>query len=141
VDHRTIGPELSENLVGSRSIDYRDVVVDNPDRLPITELQDGESIEIPVDVEDDETLNIYRWGAYDVLDGTAPVGLDVELLDNSDTVKTAENTPDTQDDRTPVASYVNTSGTVSVFKLRAKNDTGVAIDSPGVGTHFGYVVV
>lgn len=59
-DHRTLGSELSEDLVGSRSIDYHEVVIDNPERLPITELKDGESIEIPVRVDDGETLEVYR---------------------------------------------------------------------------------
>ena len=140
-DHRDIGPELGENLAGRTAIDYRDVVVDNPNRLPIAELEDGESVELAIPVDDGETLEVYRWGAFDVSDGTAPTGLDVELLDDTDTVQASENTPNTQDDRTPVASYENTSGTVSVFNLRAKNDTGSAIDSPGVGPHFGYVVI
>ena len=140
VDHRTIGPELSKDLVGSRSIDAADIAVHNPERLPITELGDGESIEIPVRVSDGEMLRVHRWGAYDVADGTAPLGLNVELLDGNDTVQMSENTVDTHDDRTAVASHENTSGSTAVFKLRAKNTTGSAIDSPGVGAHFGYLV-
>lgn len=140
-DNRSIGPELGENVAGRTAIDYRDVVVDNPERLPITELKDGDSIEIPVRVEDSETLEVYRWGAFDALDGSTPTGLDVELLDGADTVQASENTQNNEDDRTPIASYQNTSGSVSVFKLRAINLTGSAIDAPGVGTHFGYKVV
>ena len=140
LDRRTIGPELSKDLVGSRSIDAGDIAVHHPERLPITELGDGESIEIPVRVSDGEALHVHRWGAYDVADGTAPTGLDVELLDGTDTVQMSENTVDTHDDRIPVVSHENTSGSTSVFKLRAKNTTGSVIDSPGVGAHFGYLV-
>jgi hypothetical protein len=138
---RDIGPELGENLAGRKAIDYREVVFDNPERLPIAELADGESIELPVRVDDGDTLEVYRWGTFDVSNGTAPSGLDVELLDDGDTVHLSANTADTRNDRIPVASYENTSGSKSVFKLRAKNDTGDAIDSPGVGAHFGYLVV
>ena len=140
VDNRTIGLELSKDLVGSMSIDAADIAVYNPERLPITELGDGESIEIPVRVSDGETLRVHRWGAYDVADGTAPPDIDVQLLDDTDTIQMSENTVDTHDDRTAVVSHENTSGSTAVFKLRAKNTTGSAIDSPSVGTDFGYLV-
>jgi len=122
-----------------------ELVVDDPDRLPAAELDTGESIEIPVPVDDTETLEVYRWGAYDAADHTAPTGLDVELVDGADTVQAAANTTNTQDTGAPVASYQNTSGSTQVFKLRAKNDSGSAIGDadtdPGVGSHFGYRVV
>jgi hypothetical protein len=140
-DHRDIGPKLSENLVDGRTIDYRDVVVDNPDRLPIAELEDGDSIELAIPVDDGEMLEVYRWGGFDVSDGLAPSGLDVELLDGDDTVRVSSNTSNEQDNRTPLASYENSSGSRSIFKLRAINTTGSVIDNPGVSAHFGYVVV
>jgi len=115
-------------------------VTDHPDVPPIAELEDTESIELPIVVNDTETLEVYRWGAYDASDGTATTGLDVELLDASDTVQTSANTADNRNSSTPVASYQNTSGTTSIFKLRAYNGTGSAIDTPGVGCHFGYTV-
>lgn len=96
-------------------------------------------------MEDGETVAVYCWGAFDASDYTAPTGLDVELLDGADTVQIAENTTNTEDTEAPVASYQNTSGSVSVFKLRAKNDSGAAIGdadgAPGVGSHFGYLVI
>lgn len=161
IDKRQIGRTLSENIVkgrelaensvarahvsasaiGSDEVDLIELIIEQPLSPPIAALEDGESIEIPVRVDDGGTLKIYRWGAFDVSDGTAPTNLDVELLDGGDSVQISENTPDTQNDRTPVASYENTSGTLSIFKLRAKNDTGDAIDNPGIGSHFGYVVV
>lgn len=140
-DHRNIGPEIGENLAGRMAIDYREVVVDNPHRLPLTVLDDGESIELAIRVADGETLEVYRWGAFNASHGSTPSGLNVELLDGADTIQASENTGNTQDDRTPVASYENTSGSASVVKLRAKNDTGATIDAPGVGAKFGYVVV
>lgn len=140
-DHRDIGPELGENLAGQRAIDYRDIVVDTPDQLPIAELADGESIELAIPVDVGETLEVYRWGAFDAADGTAPTGLTIELLDGVDTVQAFANTADEQNREVPVASYENNSGSMSVFNLRAKNDTGGTLDTPGVGSHFGYVVV
>ena len=52
----------------------------------------------------------------------------------------SENTVDTHDGRTAVASHENTSGSTAVFNLRAKYTTGSAIDSIGVATHFGRLV-
>ena len=74
-DHRDIGPQLSEKIAGRTAIDYREVVVDNPERLPITVLKNGESIEVPVYVDDGETLAVYRWGAFDASSALAPPGL------------------------------------------------------------------
>jgi hypothetical protein len=116
-------------------------MAETPDQLPLTELADGDSIEITVVVDDQETLEVYRWGAYDASDGSTPTGLDVELLDGGDTVQASENTQDNSDKTSPVASHQNTTGSTSIYKLRAKNGTGSAIDSPGVGAHFGFVVV
>lgn len=114
------------------------------DRNRATELSDGDSIEIPIPVADGETLKVYRWGAYDASDYTAPTGLDVELVDGGDVVQTAANTTNNQDTTSPVASYTNSTGSVQVFKLRVKNDTGSAIGDaagdPGIGSHFGYLV-
>jgi hypothetical protein len=139
-DHRDIDPEFGENLVGRTAIDYRDIVVDTPNRVPIAELNHGESIELAIPVDDGETLEVYRWGAFDASDGMAPAGLDVQLLDGTDNVQATSGTSDEQDRYLPVASYKNNSGSMSVFNLRAKNDTGSVLDTPGVGSHFGYVV-
>ena len=133
--------KLQTDSVDIDSLDVPELVVDQPEVLPITELEDTESVELPIVVQDAETLEVYRWGAFDVSDGSVPTGLDVELLDDSDTTQASENTRDSSSTSTPVASYQNSSGTVSIFKLRAKNDTGSAIDSPGVGSQFGYRVV
>jgi hypothetical protein len=99
---------------------------------PSAALDDTESIELAVRVPDGSTLEVYRWGAFQVSDGTAPTGLDCELLDGADTVQASENTANTESDAAPVASYTNSSGSVSVFKLRALNGTGGTIGSPGV---------
>lgn len=132
--------ELDADTLGADTLTAA-VVVARPERLPIAALEAGESYEIPVRVADGETLHVHRWGAYDVSDGSVPTGLDVELVDGSDTVQAAENTANTQDASAPVASYQNSSGSVSIFKVRTANDTGSAIESPGIGAHFGYVVV
>lgn len=119
-------------------------VVQAPDRNRAAELDAGESIEIPIPVEDGETLNVYRWGAFDASDHTAPTGLDVELVDGGDVVQAAANTTNSQNLTSPVASLTNTTGGIVVYKLRAKNDTTSAIGdtdtAPGVGAHFGYRV-
>jgi len=99
---------------------------------PSAALDGGESLELAVRVPDGSTLEVYRWGAFQVSDGTAPTGLDCELLDGADTVQASENTANTESDAAPVASYTNSSGSVSVFKLRALNGTGGTIGSPGV---------
>jgi len=78
--------------------------------------------------------------AFDASDGTAPTGLDVELVDGSDTVQASANTVNNQSTSTPVASFTNASGSTSVFKLRVNNTTGSAINSPGVGAKFGWQV-
>jgi len=109
-------------------------------RFDITALDDTESREIPLRVDDTETLEVYRWGAFDASDGTAPTGLDVELVDGSDTVQASANTVNNQSTSTPVASFTNSSGSTSVFKLRVNNTTGSAINSPGVGANFGWQI-
>ena len=123
------------------AVDLPAVVVDHPERPPIAELNDTQSIEIPVRVPDGSTLEVYRWGAFDASDGTAPTGLTAELLDGGDTVQASENTANTQNRSSPIASHSNSSGSASIFKLRAYNGTGNAINSPGVGSVFGFRVV
>jgi hypothetical protein len=157
-DHRPIGPTIeatntvydsqrtgsvdvvSPDAITDVELDFPAVVAEHPDRLPIAELDDGESIEIPVLVAHEETLRVYRWGAYDIGGLSSPTGLDVELLDHDDIVQASENTTDNRNVASPIASYQNTSGSESLFKLRAINNSGARIDSPGVGAHFGYVV-
>lgn len=143
-------PETGEQEpVAFEEVDIRAVhqtwLINNPQKLPLSELEDGDSIELGVLVEDGESLEVYRWGAYDAGNEEAPTGLDVELLDGDDTVQASANTVDESDVENPVASYENTSGSVSAFKLRAKNESGGTIPSeegePGVATHFGYRVV
>jgi hypothetical protein len=114
--------------------------VAHPHRFDITALEDTESREVPLLVPDQSTLSVYRWGAFDASDGTAPTGLDVELLDGGDTVQATANTPNSEDAATPQASFQNTSGSQSVFKLRVLNGTGGTLDSPGVGATFGWVL-
>jgi len=115
-------------------------IVNSPDMFQFTELDTGESTEIGIPVANGATLAVYRWGGYRVSDFTAPTGLDVELLDGTDTVQVAANTADSSDVTTPIASHTNNSGSVSLFKLRVQNDTGSAIESPGVGAHAGWRV-
>lgn len=118
-------------------------LVDSPNgQIPNAALDNGDSAEISVPVADGETLKVYRWGAYQISDGTTPADLDVELLDGSDTVQATENTGDNEstDPGTPVASHTNSSGSTSIFKLAVANDTGGAIADPGVGAFFAYLV-
>jgi hypothetical protein len=118
-------------------------LVDAPNGTPpIALLEDTESVEITVPVPDGQTLMVYRWGAYKIADGTAPAGLDVQLLDGADTVQASANVVDEEstDPAAPVASYTNTSGSTSIFKLRSKNATGNNYTADGVGAHFAYIV-
>jgi hypothetical protein len=97
---------------------------------------------VTVVVPDSEALRIYRWGVYTIADGASPTGLKVRILDGSDTVQASENTTDTEstDPGAPVASYTNSTGSPSVFKLRANNATGNNYTTDGVGSHFAYTV-
>lgn len=132
----------TDDTDGTGSVAFDDVgyVVEYPQRFDITALDDTESREIPLLVDDTQTLEVYRWGAFDASDGTAPTGLDVELVDGSDTVQASANTVNNQSTSTPVASFTNPTGTTSVFKLRVNNTTGSAINSPGVGANFGWQI-
>jgi hypothetical protein len=130
----------SELLAGKSRVQH---LVDSPNGTPpIALLEDTESIEITVPVADSETLKVYRWGNYKIADGTAPAGLDVQLLDGGDTVQVSANVVDAEstDPSNPTASYTNASGSVSIFKLRSKNSTGSNFTTDGVGSHFAYIV-
>lgn len=94
------------------------MVAEHPDRLPIAEPNDGEPIEIPVLVAH-EVTRVYRWGAYDIGGLSPPTGLDVELLDHNDIVKASENTTDNRNVASPILSSRITSGSESLFELRA----------------------
>lgn len=135
---------IAANEVRSTELDRAEMATVEPDAYAAAELDDGESHEVPRRVENGETLKVYRWGAYNADTSDAPTGLDVELLDDDDTVQASSNTANEQDGENPVASHENTSGTVSTFVLRVKNDTGEPIGDGdaerGVGMHFGYVV-
>jgi hypothetical protein len=142
------GLDVTDDGDGSVTIDKHSVSADelvaSPNGTPPNAtLDDTETVEITVPVPDSSTLEVFLWGAYKVSDGTAPTGLDVELLDGSDTAQASENTTRTAstDENSPVASYTNSSGSQSIFKLRALNGTGSAISDPGVGAIFGYRVV
>ena len=116
-------------------------LVDSPNgHVPTALLEDTESVEISVPVPDGENLKVYRWGAFKISDGTAPTGLQVQLLDGSDTVQASENTVNTENTSSPVASYGNATGSLSIFKLRVDNATGNAYTTDGVGGLFAYVV-
>jgi hypothetical protein len=136
-----VASDTGRLFIGDGTDWTRRPLVENVTRRPIAQLEGAESYEIPIRVADTETLEVYRWGAYDVSTGGAPTGLDVELVDGSDTVQTAANTANSQNAVSPVASYQNASGSLSVFKLRANNTSGSDIVSPGVGMHFAWVVV
>lgn len=140
-DRRTVGQDLdAKRLTGKSRVEH---LVDSPNGTPpIALLEDTESVEITVVVPDGETLKVYRWGVYNIANGTAPTGLRAELLDGGDTVQANENTTDTEstDPASPVVSHTNSSGSPSVFKLRAYNATGNNYTIDGVGGHFSYIV-
>jgi hypothetical protein len=134
-DLRNVGVAINASAIRQATL-----AVENPDRLPIAELGDGDSIELAIPVTNGGTLEVYRWGAFDASDGISSPGLVIELLDGNDIVQASANTANKQSKKAPVASYENSSGSESVFKLRARNATGDLISNPGVGCHFGYVV-
>ena len=116
-----------------------DVISSPNGHIPTALLEDTESAEISVPVADGETLTVKRWGGYKISDRTAPTGLDVQLLDGSDTVQASANTTDNRSS-SGVASYTNSSGSLSIFKLRVDNATGTNYTTDGVGAVFGYEV-
>lgn len=127
----------ADSLNGKSRVEH---LVDSPNGTPmVAELADTESVEITVAVPDGETLKVYRWGVYRVPTGDAPTSLQVQLLDDSDTVQASANTTDNESTSaaSPVASHTNASGSESIFKLRLDNATGSTED---VGGHFAYVV-
>lgn len=134
------GTGLEDGGSDSLQIDYAADVVERPQRNPIVALDNGESVEIAIEVPDQDTLSVYRWGAFDASDGSVPTSLDVQLKDGSDTVQASANTGNKENKSSAVASYQNTTGSSSIFKLAANNGTGSAINSPGVGSHFGWRV-
>jgi hypothetical protein len=135
---------IAEDAVTTKEIDRIQQVVDDPERKWAVGLDTDESAEIQVLVHDGEKLAVHRWGAYDGDSGTAPLGLDVELLDQDDIVREKSNTVDEYDLIDPVASLENMTGGPQVFVLRVKNSSGSpigdSIDERGVGVHFGYIV-
>jgi len=116
-------------------------LVDSPNgNIPTALLEDTESIEISVPVPNTETLKVYRWGAYKISDGTAPAGLEVQLLGDSDNIQASENTVNTESTTGPVVQHGNASGSLSIFKLRINNNTGNGYTTDGIGGLFAYVV-
>lgn len=118
-----------------------DLIASPNGSLQTAALADGESSEITQPVPAGQTLTIYRWGGYTIPNGDAPSGLTVELLDDSDTVQASANTVDNSNTN-GVASYDNSSGTLSVFKLRVSNTTGTDYTGTdeGIGAMFAYEV-
>jgi hypothetical protein len=115
-----------------------------PDTVTVN-LPQNNQYEQPVDLEPGETLSVHRWGAKMVSDGTVPAGLEMRILDDTDTVVASEETRLSKSVDTPVASYENTSDTEQVtVKIQAHNgtggDLGVDDDADGVGIEMGWVV-
>jgi hypothetical protein len=116
---------ISSKAVTHDKINIPTILVEHPDRLPIAELRDGESIEIPVTVPANATLEIYRWGAFTVSTHSVPSRLTVELLDGSDTVQASANTMDDRDPASPVVPSENMSGSASSFQALSEERDGV----------------
>jgi len=108
---------------------------------PALMMADEDVVDNPVRVPAGGTLKIYRWGAFLLADGTAPSGLEVQVLDGSDTVQANANTADQENRTSPVVSVSNSSSSLSVFKLRTVNATGTDYTTDGVGTLVDYEVV
>jgi hypothetical protein len=102
--------------------------------------------ERPVEIPPEGTLEVYRWGAKLVSDGSVPAGLEMRILDDSDTVQVSAETRLNQSTDSPVATLENTSTTDTITaKIQAHNGTGSDIgvdnDAEGVATEAGYLVV
>lgn len=127
----------SDKLEGKTYVEH---LIDAPNgQLDTALLEDTETTSITVRVPDTETLTVYAWGVWKVSDGTAPTGLEAELVDQSGTVQTSANTTWTENTG-GVASYQNTSGSQKIYRLRANNATGNNYTTNGVGGAFAYIV-
>lgn len=138
-DHHTrptAGNYLSDSS-NTFNHDNAQFVIDHPNgQIPTTTIADTDSAEITVPVPNGQTLTVYVWGGYRVPAGDAPTGLVVELLDGGDTSQASANTVRTAS-TTGVASLSNSSGSLSVYKLRVSNGTGAEED---IAATFGYEV-
>lgn len=136
--------QIATDAVGKDEFDAAEYVIDNPNvTLPLTALEDGESIEKFIEIDDGETLNIYYASALkrdsSISGGSTGLsGLTVEVLDTDDVV-VKSNIGRVQD---PGGwfSYTNNSGGREHYGLRISNGTGSPIDSPGAFGNFGVVV-
>lgn len=127
----------SDKLAGKTRVEH---LIDSPNAdLDTANLNAGESSAKSVRVPDGETLTVYAWGVVDIANQSAPSGLVVELVDETGTVDTSENTT-WNENTSGVASLANTSGGEVFYRLRATNGTGSDILSPGVGAQFAYIV-
>lgn len=129
--------------VGSDDMTARKLVQSPNASLMNVSLADTDSAEVSHPVPNGDTLEVFLWGGYQISDGTAPSGLNVQLKDGGDTVQASANTvrDASTDSASPVASHQNSSGSASVFKLAVANATGSEISDPGVGAVFGYRVI
>jgi hypothetical protein len=146
VNGRVINPDGTVETSSTSSgggLSLAEIAVHNPDSATTAALGDQDAIEFSYALAPGETLEVYKWGARKVADGSVPTGLEVRLLDGTDTVVASEETALTKSTDTPVASYENTGSSTKIVKLQAFNGTGTAIDTDGdgVGSEFGAVVV
>jgi hypothetical protein len=129
---------ISTNGVGKDEFDAAEYVIDHPNvTLPLTALENGESIEKFVRIEAGETLTVYKAEAVSRASGKI-TNLSAEVIDENDTV---QNTFDgTNESTSGLASFTNSSGAAYYYGLRIINNTGSPIDSPGAFGNFGVVV-
>jgi len=130
------GSNISASDDGDGTATVQSLGVDSPKVFTRAELNDTESIEHDIPVNDTETLTIYRWGVHRTSDDTAPTGLDVELVDAGDAVQTAANTVDNENS-SGITSLSNSSGSLSIYTVRLYNGTGSTEEVAG---HFAYIV-
>jgi hypothetical protein len=127
------------------NVDHAAALIDSPNgHIGTADLPASESAELTVRLADGEAIFIYAWGGYTVPSGTAPSGLQVQLIDPSGTTQASENTVWTAN-ASGVASYTNSSGGVQIMRLRVDNSTGTNYTSDagndGVAAQFAYEVV
>ena len=130
------GSNVTASDDGDGTATVQSLGIDSPKVFTRAELEDTESIEHDIPVNDTETLTIYRWGVHRTSDDTAPTGLDVELVDAGDTVQTAANTVDNENSN-GITSLSNSSGSLSIYTIRLYNGTGSTEEVAG---HFAYIV-
>lgn len=134
------------DLVGSlasATSTARQVIRAPNDGIPTADIPTGDFAERTVIVPDDFEITLHTWGGYTVPSMTAPTGVEVRLLDDTESILTASNTV-REASTSGLYTDMNDSGSDSLYLLRLVNESGTdytsAAGNDGLGAFFGYAI-